>query len=69
MSSKYRKTEPLRKASVWSTISAAVQAGWGPTGRLLTIIALVGLFALGFTLVAKDSETTLLLRALVSLLR
>jgi hypothetical protein len=47
---------------MWPTISAAVQSGWGPTGRLLVIlIALVAFIA-----VAGDSSISFVLGALLT---
>jgi len=35
-------TDPGRKVGMWSAIADAVEAGWGPTGRLLTVLLLRG---------------------------
>jgi hypothetical protein len=35
-------TDPGRTVGMWSAIADAVEAGWGPTGRLMTVILLRG---------------------------
>ncbi len=41
------------KPGMWSTIDAAVQAGWGPAFRLMCIITLVGALAVILTLLGS----------------
>lgn len=60
------KSEALERATTrWSTISNAVESGWGPTLRLLSIIALRGALVVGAALVAGHSGMFELARELV----
>jgi len=57
------------KAGMWSTITEAVQAGWGPTARLLAVFALLGLLVVGIAVVAGDSGIATGIRALLAAVR
>jgi len=62
MATHRRKAGVRSEVGMWPTISAAVQSGWGPTGRLLVIlIALVAFIA-----VAGDSSISFVLGALLT---
>jgi len=54
---------------MWSTITAAVQAGWGPTARLLTVLAVLGFFLVGVAVAAGDSDMVVMLRLLLGAIR
>ena len=54
------------QTGMWSTITAAVQAGWGPTGRLVSVLAVLGMVLIGVTAAAGDSAPAVLLRALLA---
>lgn len=41
--SERKKRKPEPRPGMWSTLGAIVQSGWGPTARLLSIIAVAGL--------------------------
>lgn len=66
MATDRRPPDYSRKAGMWSTITAAVQAGWGPTGRLLTVLAVLGALLIGVTVAAGDSDMVVILRALLT---
>lgn len=66
MATNRRTPEFSSKAGMWSTITAAVQAGWGPTGRLLTVLAVLGFLLIGVTVAAGDSDMVVVLRALLA---
>lgn len=43
MMSERKKRRPEPRPGMWSMLGAVVQSGWGPTARLLTIIAVAGI--------------------------
>jgi hypothetical protein len=57
------------KAGMWSTIAAAVHAGWGATGRLLTVLAVLGVILIGVTAATGDSNIVVMFRALLAVSR
>lgn len=64
---KSRKQENEVRPSMWSTVGTAVQTGWGPTLRLLSIIALTGVVLVGVGALTGGVELVGLLRSLVPL--
>lgn len=46
MMSERKKRKPEPRPGMWSMLGTVVQSGWGPTARLLSIIAVAGI-ALG----------------------
>lgn len=65
MASKTFKNEPRSKAGMWSTVTAAVEGGWGSTVRLLTLLIPLGALVLGLAVATGESDLVGLLRALV----
>ena len=63
MATNRRRPDCNPKPGIWSTVTAAVQAGWGPTGRLLTVLAVLGVLLIGVTAAAGDSDIMVMLRA------
>jgi len=43
MMSERTKRKPEPRPGMWSMLGAVVQSGWGPTVRLLSIIAVAGI--------------------------
>ena len=66
MTTRRQTREHQRQAGMWSTIAAAVKAGWGDTARLLLILALLGVLFVAFALAAGESEIYYALRALLA---
>lgn len=58
-------TESGRRIGMWSAIAGAVEAGWGPTGRLLTVLLLRGAILIGFVLAVGDGELGTMIRKLL----
>ena len=54
------------KASMWSTIDAAVEAGWGATWRLLAILTVLGALVVGVAHIAGESAIVEILATLLS---
>lgn len=52
------------KAGMWSTIAAAIEAGWGPTARLLAVLAALGIVIIGFAIAAGDTGLGVIFHAL-----
>ncbi|GAB2709223.1 hypothetical protein BKA24_002542 [Microbacterium marinum] len=53
------------KAGMWSTITAAVEGGWGATGRLVVILAVVAAAIVAVILVSGGGAVMMGLRSLV----
>lgn len=51
---------PGHKATFWSTVTAAVHGGWGPTLRLLSIFALLALLVAGTSALTGGNEIEML---------
>lgn len=47
--------KPERKAGMWTTISSAVDGGWGSTVRLVVIFAMITVAVVSVALVTGDS--------------
>lgn len=58
-------TESGRRIGMWSAIADAVEAGWGPTGRLLTVLLLRGAIMICFVVAVGDAEFGTMIRKLV----
>lgn len=75
MATDRRTPEYGRRAGMWSTITAAVQAGWGATVRLLTVLAVLGVLLIVTTATATatatagDSDIVVMLRTLLAGIR
>lgn len=54
-----------RKTGMWATITAAVEAGWGATSRLLTVLVILGALVIGITYAAGDNVIVVMLRTLL----
>lgn len=64
-----KKRRSSDKAEMWAAISAAVAGGWGPTLRMMSILALKGLtYAAPFVLIAQAPPVGWLLRLIPQLL-
>lgn len=55
-----------QKIGMWSTIADAVQAGWGATGRLLTIILLLGMIATTIAVATGGGDLVVAVRTWIS---
>lgn len=58
---------PIRKIGMWSTISDAVQSGWGAAARLIAVIATVGIVTTFLALATGGGGIGLLLRTLLDI--
>ena len=61
--------EYSRRVGMWSTIAVAVQGGWGSTGRLLTIFAVLGALCIGVVNAVDGSDILVMLRSLLAGIR
>jgi hypothetical protein len=52
---------------MWATISDAVQSGWGAVGRLIAVIATIGIIATFVALATGAGGIGFLLRALLDI--
>lgn len=62
---KSQKHENEVRPGMWSTVGTAVQSGWGPTLRLLSIIALAGIVLGSVSALTGAGELVELIRNLI----
>ena len=55
-----------RATGMWSTTNAAVESGWGPTLRLLSVLTVRGALLIGVAVVATESGVFDLINALLA---
>lgn len=60
--------QPRGRAGLWTTMSAAINGGWGATFRMLVLIVALGAIGIGFIVAVGDGPTDTIVRALLSVL-
>lgn len=56
------------RTGLWSTVSSAINGGWGTTARMLVILLALGTIAIGLALAVGGGLGGMALRSLLTLL-
>lgn len=61
------KQPTVSRAGLWSTITTAISGGWGATARMIVILVVLGVIAIGALVALGDGPAGLTIRALLAL--
>jgi hypothetical protein len=62
------KQPTVNRAGLWSTITTAISGGWGTTARMIVILVVLGVIAIGVISALGDVPAGSMIRALLTLL-
>jgi hypothetical protein len=65
MTSKKTRPSMPSRIGMWSTITGAIDGGWGPTARMLVILVVRGGIAIGTVLAVGASPAASVFRSLL----